>query len=536
MSPPRIERISRPLALSLTRSTCDPSARVRTISPSTMRPGRSTMRRIDCAVTLFPQPLSPTMPSVFPGETSNEAPSTALVVPSSWKKLVLRFLTERSGLVSFCMIGARLQVGVGRIPHPVPHEIESEDRHDDGNGGEKKPRRYHQRLDVLGILQQDTPTDRRRPQAQPQETQRSLADDDRRDRQGRRRDDVTYERGHHVAEDDPRLAATDELGRHDEILLLEGDESPPDDPGELGPADQRYDDRDGEVNLHNAPIGGKRSGQAHPEGNRRNRAQDLDDPLDDRIDRPAEIAGYAAQDDAQHQTQGHADQAYRHRRSRRVHEARPEVASVRVRSHQEQRLARLGAFDGNQVTVGRDEAQQLIRLSMAEELDRYLGARVGNVDPLEREGIARSFQRVHVRPEASLVGPVNRLRRHQRSLGLGFRRIDVGEEVGEQRNQIKRNQDDGPAHRELVLAKAPPDELPLRCGVFRHHSRPNRILGSTHMRSRSEMNVPMTVITPSSRMMVPARNISWAINALRSSGPTVGRLSTSDTMMLPDTT
>src|SRR4030088_1311946 len=153
MSPPRIERISRPLALSLTRSICDPSARVRTISPATMRLGRSTIRRIDCAVTLFPQPLSPTMPSVFPGATSNEAPSTALVVPSSWKKLVRRFLTERSGFVTF---GIRLlQVGVRRIAYPVAHEIEREDGNDDGNGRVQKPRRNDQRLDVLGILQQD---------------------------------------------------------------------------------------------------------------------------------------------------------------------------------------------------------------------------------------------------------------------------------------------------------------------------------------------------------------------------------------------
>ena len=61
------------------------------------------MRRIDCAVTLLPQPLSPTMPSVFPGNTSKVAPSTALVVPSSWKKRVQRFLTESNGFVAFCM-------------------------------------------------------------------------------------------------------------------------------------------------------------------------------------------------------------------------------------------------------------------------------------------------------------------------------------------------------------------------------------------------------------------------------------------------
>ena len=133
MSPPRIERISRPLALSLTRSTSAPSARVRMISPSTMRPGRSTIRRIDCAVTLLPQPLSPTMPSVFPGKTSNDAPSTALVVPSSWKKLVFRFLTESSGfgIVRHDRSGP-YRYGIRRVADPVAHEVEREDRDDDG--------------------------------------------------------------------------------------------------------------------------------------------------------------------------------------------------------------------------------------------------------------------------------------------------------------------------------------------------------------------------------------------------------------------
>ena len=50
------------------------------------------------------------------------------------------------------------------------------------------------------------------------------------------------------------------------------------------------------------------------------------------------------------------------------------------------------------------------------------------------------------------------------------------------------------------------------------------------------MNVPITVSTPSSSTMVPARNMSCAISACSSSGPTVGRLSTSETMMLPETT
>ncbi len=49
------------------------------------------------------------------------------------------------------------------------------------------------------------------------------------------------------------------------------------------------------------------------------------------------------------------------------------------------------------------------------------------------------------------------------------------------------------------------------------------------------MKVPITVMMPSSRMIVPARNMSCAISAFSSSGPTVGRLSTSEMMMLPET-
>ena len=44
------------------------------------------MRNIERAVTLFPQPLSPTIPRVWPSHTSKLAPSTARTVPSSGKK------------------------------------------------------------------------------------------------------------------------------------------------------------------------------------------------------------------------------------------------------------------------------------------------------------------------------------------------------------------------------------------------------------------------------------------------------------------
>ena len=61
---------SRPWPSSCARSTTLPSAWRSRISPASTLPGRSTMRRIERAVTLLPQPLSPTMPSVWPGSRS----------------------------------------------------------------------------------------------------------------------------------------------------------------------------------------------------------------------------------------------------------------------------------------------------------------------------------------------------------------------------------------------------------------------------------------------------------------------------------
>ena len=53
---------------------------------------------IERQVTLLPQPDSPTIPRVFPFSTWNETPSTALTIPSSVRKYVLRSRTSRSAI------------------------------------------------------------------------------------------------------------------------------------------------------------------------------------------------------------------------------------------------------------------------------------------------------------------------------------------------------------------------------------------------------------------------------------------------------
>ena len=49
------------------------------------------------------------------------------------------------------------------------------------------------------------------------------------------------------------------------------------------------------------------------------------------------------------------------------------------------------------------------------------------------------------------------------------------------------------------------------------------------------MKVPITVMIPISKTIVPDKNMSWAINALNKSGPSVGKLITIETIMLPET-
>ncbi len=70
-----------------------PSSR---ISPSTVVNIGLCRPRIVRFVTDFPEPDSPTMPSVLPRSRSKESPSTARTTPSSVRKLTCRSRTERN--------------------------------------------------------------------------------------------------------------------------------------------------------------------------------------------------------------------------------------------------------------------------------------------------------------------------------------------------------------------------------------------------------------------------------------------------------
>src|SRR3954451_15658286 len=78
-------------------------------------------------VTLFPEPDSPTMPSVLPFATWKLTPSTSLTTPSSVRKCVRRSLTSRRAMGPLHHLGesdSRVDDGVQK----VDDEVEDDDR------------------------------------------------------------------------------------------------------------------------------------------------------------------------------------------------------------------------------------------------------------------------------------------------------------------------------------------------------------------------------------------------------------------------
>src|ERR671930_121615 len=77
-------------------------------------------------VTLLPEPDSPTIPSVSPFSTEKLTPSTALTIPSSVRKWVLRSRTSRSAME--CEASGQPNPGIDPGVEEVDDEVEDDDR------------------------------------------------------------------------------------------------------------------------------------------------------------------------------------------------------------------------------------------------------------------------------------------------------------------------------------------------------------------------------------------------------------------------
>src|SRR5690348_4879724 len=132
----------------------------------------SCSRRItDSAVTLLPEPDSPTRPSVSPGCTVKLTPSTARTTPASVSKYVRRSRTSSSGLRILATPGA----GIEPVTDSVSEEVET---HHHGEDGEARERRAPPLLHELAAFRHHgAPFRRGRNHAQAEERKPGEHDD-----------------------------------------------------------------------------------------------------------------------------------------------------------------------------------------------------------------------------------------------------------------------------------------------------------------------------------------------------------------------
>ena len=139
--------------------------------PSTIcAPGHGSSRRIPIAVTLLPQPDSPTSAKNSPALISNETRSVTCngLRPSTGKPFLLNPKATESPRT--CKTGEELNIPVPRlrvhgIPHALAHERGEEQRHKQcGDRAHRNPRRIKV---VESLAHEFAPAGRGRLQAEP---------------------------------------------------------------------------------------------------------------------------------------------------------------------------------------------------------------------------------------------------------------------------------------------------------------------------------------------------------------------------------
>src|SRR3979411_3093115 len=94
--------------------------------------------------------------------TSKLVPSTARTRPSSSAKETRRSRTESSGVFASAFTASSMTIRIGGTAQPGAHKVEGEHGHDDDEGRGQEPGGERQGLDVLRLLQEHAPADRRR--------------------------------------------------------------------------------------------------------------------------------------------------------------------------------------------------------------------------------------------------------------------------------------------------------------------------------------------------------------------------------------
>src|SRR5262245_16249960 len=113
------------------------------------------------------------------------------------------------------------------------------------------------------------------------------------------------------------------------------------------------------------------------------------------------------------------------------------------------------------MAVCRNQAEEFVRKTVGQDRHRNFLCRIDLVYAFERFGIASALDAIDMRLQAPTIKPMNTLWRHQRTLGVGQLGVRGGEKVSKDRHQIKAHYHNASRHGEVMLAKAPPHQLPL---------------------------------------------------------------------------
>src|SRR6185369_1150328 len=320
ISPPRRSRRSRPLIACRSRpAKARRSART--------RPGSSMRPRTASAVTLFPEPDSPTMPTTSPASTEKLTSSTATSAASPTGKSTVSPRTSRRLGSAFTALP--LQLRVESVAQAITGEVERQHGDEDRQAGKRHDPPCA--LDELERARQHrAPFGRRRLRAETEEAERGGVEDRRREAEGRLDDERRGAVGQHGVEHQACGAGAGEArGLH--VVL-----------GEL--AEDGAARQANEVRQHD--DGDREHGVRQPRaenGDHRDREQQVRQrehhvhQAHDGVLRPAAVgeAGDEAEEDADRERQADRHQADDERQARAVDEAREDVAADRVGAEDE---------------------------------------------------------------------------------------------------------------------------------------------------------------------------------------------------------
>src|SRR5215471_13472685 len=109
------------------------------ISPAAISPGGGIRPSTARLVTDFPDPDSPTIPSVRPGARSKLTRSTAGMVRSRLRKCTCKSRTDNNVSVILCLLHPRIEC----IPQTVSNKIEAEKHDGQESGGRSQQNRVN---------------------------------------------------------------------------------------------------------------------------------------------------------------------------------------------------------------------------------------------------------------------------------------------------------------------------------------------------------------------------------------------------------